>query len=286
MTDEVQTSQSHQLRRNSVLLIPGLCGTYRELGAIPKVLEDSGYDVTIAEIPGYADKNGPINWISWLEDLNQQFSILRNDSDTAMLVGLSMGATLALKLAQKRDDIDGMVLLSPVLRYDGWSTPFYHLLIRLAYWIGFRNWSWQEKPPYGIANLELRKRVQKAVEQGDASEVGAAFVSARHMHAAQLMMADVRLWLGHIHTPTLVIHAVDDETAAPRNAEEILSRINSEVRRVIWLGDSYHIITVDNEREIVVNETTRFLDDCRQSALSKPGLRDRVRMLRMKDRRK
>lgn len=282
MTDNAQTAPQFC---HSVLLIPGLCGTYRELGALPKVLQDSGYHVVIAEIPGYADKNGPINWVNWLEELDRQFSELRNDFDTVMIVGLSMGATLALKLAETRDDIDGMALLSPVLRYDGWSTPFYHLLIRLAYWLGFRNWSWREKPPYGIANLELRKRVEKAVATGDPSEVGAAFISARHMHAAQQLMHDVQLHLGNVHVATLVIHAVDDETAAPRNAEEIMHRINSEVRRVIWLGDSYHIITVDNEREVVVNETSRFLDTRRQRALFLPGFRERARTLRMKDRR-
>lgn len=271
--------------RHSALLIPGLCGTYRELGALPKVLEDSGYHVSIVDIAGYANKDGPINWTHWLEELEATFFALRPVSKTLTVVGLSMGATLALKLAERHEQIDGLVLLSPVLRYDGWSTPFYHGLIRIAYWMGFRNWSWQEKPPYGIANPELRKRVQKAVEQGDPSEVGAAFVSARHMSAAQSLMQDVRLWLPDIKCPLLVIHAVDDETAAPRNAEEIMDSVQSEIRRVLWLGDSYHIITVDNEREIVINETNRFLDECRQRALAYPDFRERARTLRMKDRR-
>ena len=273
-----------QIRR-SVLLLPGLCGTYRELGAIPRVLEDSGYHVCIPEIPGYADSQGNINWASWLEHLEACYTELRDISESVVVVGLSMGATLALKLAQRRDDIDGIVLLSPILRYDGWAMPFYHPLIRLAYWLGFRNWKWREKSPYGIANIELRRRVQKSVEQGDASEVGAAFISARHMHAAQQLMHDTRLWLSHVRAPLLVIHAVDDETAAPRNAEEILKKINSEVRRAIWLGDSYHIITVDNEREVVVNETARFVDRCAQKTTLNASFRDRSRVLRMKDRR-
>ena len=271
--------------RHCVLLLPGLCGTYRELGPIPKVLEDSGFEVHVAEIAGYADKNGPIQWLDWVEEADSIFSELRASADTVSLVGLSMGATLALKLAERRDDVDALVLLSPILRYDGWSMPWYGFLMRWAYWVGFRNWSWQEKAPYGIANLELRKRVQKAVEQGDPSEVGAAFISARHMHQAQLMMKGARLRLGDVTAPTLIMHAVDDETAAPRNAEEIFLRISSEVRKVIWLGDSYHIITVDNEREVVVNETTRFIDEWSKNGGPKLGFRDRARVLRMKDRR-
>lgn len=271
--------------RHSVLLLPGLCGTYRELGPIPKVLEDSGYHVSIAEISGYADCNGRINWNAWVDEIDHRFSALKNTSETVSVVGLSMGATLALKLAERRGDIDGIVLLSPVLRYDGWSVPWYLPFLRLAYFIGFRNWSYREREPYGIANIELRRRVQKSVDNGDPSEVGAAAISVRHLYQALQLTHDVRLWLGHVHVPTLVIHAVDDETAAPRNAEEILLKINSEVRRVIWLGDSYHIITVDNEREVVVNETTRFLSECTQTARLKTDVRENTRVLRMKDRR-
>lgn len=271
--------------RHAVLLLPGLCGTPKELGAIPKVLSDSGYEVTIAHIPGYADNKAAINWRKWIEETDRLFTEIREEADTVTIVGLSMGATLALKLAETRNDIDGIVLLSPVLRYDGWATPWYHFMIRVAYWAGFRNWSWQEKPPYGIANVELRRRVKKAVEQGASSEVGAAFISARHLYQAMGLMNDTLDSLHFVTVPTQVIHAVDDETAAPRNAEVILQKIKSEKRKAIWLGDSYHIITVDNEREVVVNETMRFVEECRISAQSQADFTKRKRRLKIKDRR-
>lgn len=272
--------------RHSVLLLPGLCGTYRELGAIPKVLEDSGYHVHIAEIPGYANDQGLIHWMTWVEEVERIFTELKDTSSTVIVVGLSMGATLALKLAERRDDVDGIVLLSPVLRYDGWAIPWwYQPFLLVTHPLGFRSWSYPEREPYGIANLELRRRVHKAVQAGTPSEVGSPTISARHLYQALKLMRDVRLWLQHVQAPTLIIHAVDDETAAPRNAEEILNRIHAEVRRVIWLGDSYHIITVDNEREVVVNETSRFVDECSRKSAVNAGFRDRARILRMKDRR-
>jgi carboxylesterase len=66
---------------------------------------------------------------------------------------------------------------------------------------------------------------------------------------------------GHLErvvTDTLVMHAADDETASPRNAEEVFAGIRSEHKRRIMLGDSYHIITMDNERDLVARETIRF----------------------------
>ena len=65
--------------------------------------------------------------------------------------------------------------------------------------------------------------------------------------------------LSSITSDALIIHAIDDETASPKNPDLILESIASETRRTIWLGNSYHMITVDNEREIVANETMNFI---------------------------
>jgi carboxylesterase len=45
----------------------------------------------------------------------------------------------------------------------------------------------------------------------------------------------------------------------PKNPDLIISKISSETCRVIWLGNSYHMITVDNEREVVANEVIKFI---------------------------
>ena len=95
------------------LLLPGLCGTPKELGSIPKVLEAAGYLIDIPMIPGYADKEGPINWLAWLDEAEARFELLKGQCETVAVIGLSMGSVLAMALAQRRNDIDGMVLLSP-----------------------------------------------------------------------------------------------------------------------------------------------------------------------------
>jgi carboxylesterase len=174
-----------------------------------------------------------------------------------------MGATLALATAVRRKDILAVVALSPILRYDGWSIRWYSPLLEIPYLLGFRNWSYKESEPYGLRNIEMRRRVAKALEKDGVAEVGAAAIPARQLDAAKKMMAFVRKSLSLVQCKLAVIHAIDDESAAPRNAELILKEVSSEVRKAIWLGDCYHIITFDNEREIVTNETVRFI--CRST---------------------
>ena len=170
-----------------------------------------------------------------------------------------MGATLALALAARSRSLSSIVLLSPVLHYDGWSIPWYRGLLALACRLGFRNWTYKECDPYGIKNPAMRRRVANALKKDGVAAVGAAELPAGHLLAAQRLMRHARRHLPRVQARTLVIHSVDDETASPRGAEAILKHIASDTRRAIWLGDCYHIITVDNEREIVTNEAAQFL---------------------------
>ena len=55
------------------------------------------------------------------------------------------------------------------------------------------------------------------------------------------------------------MHAVDDESVHPRNAQYIFDRVSSADKELIFLGDCYHMITVDNERDTVFYETEMFI---------------------------
>jgi len=56
-----------------------------------------------------------------------------------------------------------------------------------------------------------------------------------------------------------------------RNAEWAYQNISSATKEFIYLGDSYHMITVDNERETVNQETARFLKKTVNDALDTPA---------------
>lgn len=250
---------------HAVLMLHGLCGSPLELGSIPRMLQRMGCTVAWPDLPGY-DNPDPAkctSWQEWVANAELALAELQATHASVSVCGLSMGATLALALAERHENIQSLVLLSPILRYDGWSISRPLLaLLRFAYFLGIRNWVWRETEPYGIRNPELQRRVAKAVAKGEVSEVGAATLSARHLYQAMQLMDDVHANLSNVTADTLVMHAVDDETAAPRNAEEILAGIRSETRKAFWLGDCYHIITVDNEREVVTNEVVRFIEAC------------------------
>lgn len=248
---------------HAVILLHGLCGSQLEMGSIPKQLKKVGCTVIPMTIDNYsASLTNPRvspNWEQWCSTVESKIARLKEEFRTVSIVGLSMGATLALAVAARSTELLSVVLLSPVLQYDGWSVPWYQKLLTVVYDLGIRNWSYKESEPYGIKNFDMRRRVAAALEKDGVAAVGAASIPARHLRAALSMISHVRSSLPLVRTDTLIIHSIDDETASPRNAEVILQNISSEVRKVIWLGDCYHIITVDNEREIVTNEAVMFI---------------------------
>ena len=133
---------------HAVILLPGLCGSELEMGAIPRLIKQSGHTVAIPRIRGYSANTGMTDFSEWIESVDVLVQNLLKSHSSISMVGLSMGATLCLAVAEQNQSIQGLVLLAPVLIFDGWAVPWYHPLLSIIYKLGFRNWHYKEGPPY------------------------------------------------------------------------------------------------------------------------------------------
>ncbi|QWE07611.1 carboxylesterase [Polynucleobacter sp. JS-JIR-5-A7] len=247
------------MKQSITILLPGLNGGGLELGQLPNFLNANGFETLTPEIKGYLYGSPPDIYQTWISQLHHTIDELKGQYKTINLAGISMGSTLALALASQRTDISSIALLSPVLRYDGWSVPWYRFLLDIAYKLGVRDWKYSEREPFGIKNPDLRRRVRDKFKANELSEVGAPHITARHLHEAQGLMSYVTKNLESIISRLLIVQSVEDDTCTVWSAEKILANTKSDLRRMIWLGNSYHIVTIDNEREVVLNEVLRFL---------------------------
>jgi carboxylesterase len=63
----------------------------------------------------------------------------------------------------------------------------------------------------------------------------------------------------------LVIHSKRDHTCPfDKNVEFLMSHLGSADKRVVALEESFHVITVDSERERVAQETLEFISQFRR----------------------
>jgi carboxylesterase len=254
-----------------VLMLHGLGASPLELSRLAKDLHSAGFSVYAPNIPNYSFGTECGNWQDWVKQAEQYLWDLRTQYSTVSVVGLSMGATLSMALAE-RESITSMVLLSTALAYDGWAIPWYSFLLNFASWLPFANrYRYAEAEPFGIKNPEMRAMVKRAMEKDHISESGADYLPFKYVSEGRALIHDARKKVSLIDCPTLFIHAADDETVHMRNAEWAYAHIRSATKEFIYLGDSYHMITVDNERETVNQETVRFLKKTVNDALDTPA---------------
>ena len=91
------------------------------------------------------------------------------------------------------------------------------------------------------------------------SDAGAATLRVRDLLQARVLMSEVRRRLPDITAPTLVVHARDDDAASTRSAFEVAHRVSASEVRCVILGDCYHMISIDREKQRVLTELRTFL---------------------------
>ena len=250
---------------HAVLLLHGLQSSPAELQPLAKRLNQAGYTVHVPHIKGYGFMHGDTprsvtHWQEWHAIATQEFLTLKKQYKTVSMGGLCIGAVLSLSVAAEQgDDVAALTLLATTFWYDGWSIPWYRFMRYVGYYTPVRYYySYREREPFGLKNEQLRKWIAREMSHKDSSIVGASKLNLPAIQEAERMIAVVKQRIGKVTAPAIVIHAEEDDVSSPRNARFVHANIGSKVKELVILHNSYHMITVDNDREQVANDTLRF----------------------------
>jgi carboxylesterase len=250
--------------RPAVLLLHGLCANPLELMPLARPLRQAGYTVDVPALPGYGvGMQGRIErrvppFEAWLRLARERFDTLAERHARVAVGGLCMGAVLSLALACERPAA-ALVLVSTTLHFDGWNVSPWRRLLPLAYLPGLRHrLSFRETEPYGLKNERLRAWVAQSMASQHVSVAGASRLPAASLHQASRLLMHVRPRLPLVKSPALVLHASHDDVSSPRSVRELEMRLGSKPE-VHWFHDSYHMLTLDNERVAVAATARDFL---------------------------
>lgn len=255
---------------HSVLLIHGLTGSPFEMKYLARKLNKAGFTVKGPCLEGHCSTLKDLaktSWKDWYRSVRQSFIEMKKSAHTVSVVGLCMGALLSLHLAcEFGSEVAALSLISTNLFYDGWSLPWFKFLLPIASCIPFRYiYSYySEKEPYGIKNKLLRERIVNLMKN---DSIAYTKTPATSMHELFKLIREVKRELPVITTPALILHSSEDDQTSIKNPEYVEEKIGSTIVQKIILDNSYHMMTIDNQKDRVAEETIKFFMEQISSAV-------------------
>jgi carboxylesterase len=260
--------------KHAVLLFHGLSSSPLELSFIARGLHRLGYTVSVPVIASYTHGLGPsmpMQVDAWVSAGLRALDELAQDCETISIGGLCLGAVLALRVATLRNDkIAHVLALSTALHFDGWANPWYTPFLPLSRFVKpVQKIIIAEKEPFGLKDERMRTWIQRQMITAGGSDAGAAGLSIHGLLKSRELIGLTRNALSLITAPVLLVHAKQDECATPKSAYEVAAKVSSSDIRLVLLNNSYHMITIDQEKVAVLSEIVQFLDPAR--AKKSPG---------------
>jgi len=250
-----------------VLLIHGLTGIPGEMRPVGKLLNRKGYTVYAPLLAGHGDTEKALlktSWQDWYESVKKGFFELKGKTDQTFTAGICAGGALGLYLAAEHPkDVSGTAIYSHTFRYDGWNMPKFYVaapLIPIAAYIPLlRNLKFKEQHPFGIKDDRIRNAIIGKSGGKDFMEGVLDYFPLRALDQMYRLGGAINKIAPKVTTPTLLIHAKNDDLSHPRNSRYLARRLGKNCRMEL-LEDSYHMVHIDRERSKVAEMTADFFN--------------------------
>jgi carboxylesterase len=226
-----------------VLVIHGFTGCTQSMRPYGKALAARGYTVRGPRLPGHGttvEDMAQRKYTEWTAEAERALQELHGQCDRVFVTGLSMGGTITLYLAARFGDkiagiipINALVLTESLLRL----TPILKYLVKTRPGVG----------------SDIKKPGSKE-SCYDQVAVPAAYELTR-------LLRVTREGLPRLGVPALIIASREDHVVKePANAEYIMANLGSKDRKLLWLENSYHVATLDNDAELIFERAAEFIE--------------------------
>jgi carboxylesterase len=205
----------------TVGLLHGLGGTAATMAPLAELLQRRGLDVTCPTLPGHGGSDDALRaatWADWLAAVPR----------VPVLVGQSMGATLALAAAATRTDVQLVIAINPVLA-----------------------------DPDAAEGLEWQ--VSRGLEWIDAPLADGETGNARLPVQAVLQMVHgaLSVTLTEVRVPVVLATGALDDTADPWALDALAAQLGGPVQRLVLPG-SGHVTTFGPDLELLMEPIERL----------------------------
>jgi carboxylesterase len=205
----------------------------------------AGFDVSVPCLPGHGTVVEDMlytTWADWSSAAEAAYATMAAQHDRVVVVGLSMGGTLAAWLASRHAEIDGAVFINPmVLPVD----PVVQDMVREMIAVGD---VYAPRIGDGVSDIADPDADERAYADTPLRPLLSLF------EAVDRLQAD----LAKIACSVVIMTSPQDHVVDPAASDLLAERVSGPVERVT-LPRSYHVATHDYDKQLVIDRTIDFV---------------------------
>lgn len=228
---------------HGVLLLHGFTGMPPEMRLLAQSLHRAGHTVLCPRLAGHGTSPEDMAHTGaedWHDSAADGYALLSGITRRISVVGHSMGALLALRLAAEKRVASIVTLAAPIFIDEGRGMK--HL------------------PPrsecIGRFHPKLRSHLRDVPEFCKVTYDKMPLVA---IHELVGFIERVKALLPKVSAPLLLVHSLHDHTAHRRSLSYIYDHVSAAHKEVLWLVRSGHLVMLDAERAIVFRRMAEFL---------------------------
>lgn len=226
------------------LVLHGFTGNPQSMRGLATALADAGLTVELPLLPGHGTSVAdmvPTRWEDWSAAAEAAYIELAARCDAVVAVGLSMGGTLSVWLAERHPEIAALVVVNPLIEPpDAETVAFIDSLIE--------------------GGEELAPGVGSDIAQEGSVESAYAELPLRAARSLFGAATDVAAGLGSLKCPVLLFSSIQDHVVAPVSGDRLVEGAGGPVERIM-LERSFHVATLDYDKEEIEKRTVAFVTD-------------------------
>lgn len=222
-----------------VLLSHGFTGSPVSLAAWARHLTEAGYAVSLPLLPGHGttwQELARTPWELWYDAYDRAYQQLAERTDRVVAAGLSMGGTLALRLAAHRP-VAGVAVVNPGLTIDDPRARYSGVLKYVL-----------RSVPAIANNIKLEGQDEGAYLR---TPVGG-------VHQVMRLFKDTTAVLPRITAPVLAFRSAVDSVVPESSMAALRKYLGSELA-VVSLENSYHVATMDHDAPLIFDRSHQFI---------------------------
>lgn len=225
-----------------VLVCHGFTGTTQSMRYLGEQLHAAGYTVIGPRLKGHGtspEDMATTTAADWIASVDQALAELQKTCSQIFMTGLSMGGTLTLFTAASHADvIKGAIPINAVVQI---GKPD---MAGLAFGVGL---------PDSVPGIG------SDVKAANCPELAYPVVPVAAVRQVYALAAVTHDLLPRITCPTLVITSREDHVVNPANAARIAGGVSAGRVEMLWLDNSYHVATIDNDKALIAQRSTEFI---------------------------